>query len=324
MEEKCSSSSNSTEALEEISRRLHAGHFTSQFDAMCLASVELNDYNRSHLSTERSHTHAGTSGDTVSDATTAADNTPPSLLPQQQQQQQQLSFSTPLSMSEHQVKPLRGLQGLCSEILGVLNSAVIAEQGTLGYLQQQIEQQQQQQQDQYEQAGGAAAMTISQNKSTGNTTCMDSEWNFLPPAGDEHEHRNEGGDKGGVEDVPLHPPPPPLLLLSAPPLAVLPSSQQVLQARRAASRRRLQLLYDEVFELLAAKTRALEAVDALLGAYEDGIARLAEAAGLQHAAARAQVLSQPCLLDLLAHRFLDTTQVGLAWPAWLLAYSSGT
>ena len=294
-ENKCN---NSIEALEEISRRLHAGHFTSQFDAMCLASVEL-DYqslSHSHTSTDSSHTPAS-----PRDKGTATDmptDTPPSP--------SEIFFATPLS----EVKPLRGLQGLCSEILGVLNSAVIAEQGTLRYLQQQIDHLQSCAPPSTQQ-GGDALNTITTRSTVGSTThhtssasssIKDNEWNLLPLATDELEHSDR---KGGVENVQMSPPP---LRPPCAPLALLPSSQ-VLQARRAAPRRHLQLLYDEVFDLVVAKTRALEAVDSLLGGYEESIARLAAASGLQHTTQRAQYLSQPCLRDLLAHRFLDTTQV---------------
>ena len=239
-----STCSSSTKALEEVSRRLHAGFFTNQFDAMCLASVELDDRGSG----------AG----------------------------QKVSFSTPLSS----VKPLRGLQGLCSEVLGILNSAAIAEQGTLGYLQQQISLAEsfiaEQEQEQHQQ--GPEIISRNGEMSTADEKKKDQEWNSLPPAGDETRP-------------------------SARPCQLLvPPSSQVLQARRG-THRRLQQLYDEVFELLAAKTRALELLDLLLAAYVQSVAGLAAASGLKHTTERAQYVSQPFLLDLLAHRFLDTAQV---------------
>lgn len=240
-------------ALQDVLRRLQAGHFHSQFDAMCLASVELDTSSK-----------------------------------------QRVSFATPLSA----VKPIQGLQGLSSEILGILNSAVIAEQGTLAFLQQELEalhcsillSSSEEAAETVEVGSDKTFPSLdysdenSQNLSRGT---LDSDWNSLPHASDEIAR--------------------PPLLLSRADLVLQPSSS-VLSAR-SDTHRRLQPLYNETFELLAAKTLALELVDVLLGAYVQGAAGLAASNGIAYAAERAQYIAQPCLVDLLSHRFLDATRV---------------
>jgi hypothetical protein len=209
-----------------------------------------------------------------------------------------------IATSLAQVRPLGGLQGLCAEVLGILNAAVIAEQGTLAYLQQRIRlleafvHDREQEEGKIEGEGAHSQTAASFDHATTGTggVTLASEWNSLPLAGDEQllpPHQQ------GLLELPA--------ALCSDRLAQRPS-KPVLEARRDVHRR-LQPLYDEVFELLAAKTRVLEQLDALLGAYAEHTARLAAHSGLKHTLERAQFVVQPCLLDLLSHRFLDTAQV---------------
>lgn len=233
-------------ALEDVLRRVQAGHFHSQYDAMCLASVELEN----------------------------ASATP-----------ENVRFTTPPG----EVRPVRGLQGLCSEVLGILNSALVAEQAPLAFLQQQL----QALRCSVLEGTSTSALESSEEKSVAGvaagTKTLPTDWNVLPPAADE---------------VPL---PPPIALSSERGALLQPSS--LVLSTRSAVHRRLQPLYDEAFSLIAVKTRALELIDALFAVYEADAARLATAGGLKHTTARAQYMIQPCLLDLLSHRFLDATEV---------------
>jgi hypothetical protein len=251
-------------ALEAVAARLHAGLFHSQYDAMCLASVELA------LTPTATSTSTGTGTGSHSG--------------------ERVSFITALA----EVRALRGLQGLSSELLGILNSATVSEQAPLAFLQQQLEALHCSVLDQREPTGGLNSKEDSHGNEVGkekvatsDTGTLASEWNSLPLASDELSPGPVGLSKGE--------------------LMLQPSSQ--ILGMRSHTHRQLQPLYDEAFTLLANKTRTLELIDALIGSYVAGLARLATAGGIKYAMERAQYIVQPHLLDLLSHRYLDTTQV---------------
>lgn len=101
--ERNSDSRTALKSLEEVFCRVRVGHFVSQFDAMCLSSVEV-----------------------LESATTISNNADIE------------SKSVVISPIQNEVKSLGGLQGLCDEVGDILNSALITEQTTLGYIQLRI------------------------------------------------------------------------------------------------------------------------------------------------------------------------------------------
>ena len=260
----------SSRALEEVSRRLHSGVFCSKFDAMCLATVSV-------------------SGE-----------------PEEQPGAQQVAGGQVLRFTSEEAKPLQGLRGLSSEITGILHSAYIAEQGALGCVQQNIDQLElEKEQDAcrlHEDCGTSKEEGLRVVKSGETREDGGSEWHHLPPADDDNDSDRDTSQVNASDQTQ------PQVVTSRYPSPAVQTSRRVLQARRDIHRK-LQHMYDEVFEILVAKTRALERIDALFSDYVESIARLATASGIKYATERAEHIAQPYLTDLLAHRYLDSTQV---------------